>query len=453
MTFRHTWGVVTVSLLVTTLGGCATRSASPAAPASPKYTEFVFPAVPPRGAPVGAAAQIERGWRLLQQDDRKAANHEFSAILERTPTFHPALTAAGYVRLADRDYRDALKQFDSALQESSMYASALVGRGHALLALDRAADALASFEAALTADKSLTDLRPRVDVLRFRAVQDTIERARAAAKSGRLDDARTAFQRALAASPDSAFLHRELGAVERRRGDAPAAVHHLRRATELDPTDADAFAQLGVLFEEQKDYVSAEAAYRKAADLNPSPDLTRRLSAVGEQIRLAKLPDEYRALPDTPQITRGDLAALIGIRLDALLEAAPRKQVVMTDIRTHWANAWIARVAQAGIIEPFANHAFQPRTQLRRVDLAMAVSRLLTIAGAARPEVRARWAKATPKIADVGAGHLSYSAVSVAVASEVMPLLEGARFQMARPVSGAEAIETIDRVRALAVVR
>ena len=40
-------------------------------------------------------------------------------------------------------------------------------------------------------------------------------------------------------SPDSAFLHRELGQLERRAGNADRALEHLRRAVDLDPADAD----------------------------------------------------------------------------------------------------------------------------------------------------------------------------------------------------------------------
>ena len=49
----------------------------------------------------------------------------------------------------------------------------------------------------------------------------------------------------------------------------------------------------------------------------------------------------------------------------------------MTDTRGYWAEPWITQVARAGVIEPFPNHTFQPRTLLRRADLATAVSRLV----------------------------------------------------------------------------
>ena len=47
-------------------------------------------------------------------------------------------------------------------------------------------------------------------------------------------------------------------------------------------------------------------------------------------------------------------------------------------------------------------------------------------------------------------GHLNYPDAAVAVASGVVPLFDGSRFDMARPVSGADAIAAVDRLRALA---
>jgi S-layer family protein len=125
------------------------------------------------------------------------------------------------------------------------------------------------------------------------------------------------------------------------------------------------------------------------------------------------------------------------------------RQLVMTDIRDHWAAEFIGAVARAGIMDPFENHTFQPRTRVRRGDLAVAVSRLLSLVAARDPDVRARLAK-RPAIADITPRHVQYNAVVAAVAAGVLPLLQGDRFVVAQQVTGAEAVEAIDRVRALA---
>jgi tetratricopeptide (TPR) repeat protein len=416
-------------------------------PATLRHPDFIYPVVPD-ALKWAQAERVEYGWRFLQSNDLGNAEREFSAVLERTPTMYPAETGAAYVALAARDYEEALAHFDRALKLAPKYVPALVGKGQTLLALKRDEDALATFEAALAADPSLEDVRRRIEVLRFRSAQDVVEAARAAAKAGRLEEARLAYRRALDGSPDTAFLHRELGVVERGLGNAEAALTELRKALELDPSDAVSLIQIGELLEARMDFTGADAAYRAAAAIEPSDALTARIEEMAEKERVSRLPPEFRAIPESPQITRGELAALIGIRLEHLLKSVPPRQVVITDVRNYWAAPWVTDVARAGILEPFPNHTFQPRTRVRRGDLAAAVSRLVILATPDEAR-REEWSKARPKIADMSPGHLSYPAVAVAVASGVMPLVDGDRFGVTRPVSGAEALEAVDRIVAL----
>jgi tetratricopeptide (TPR) repeat protein len=444
--------VIPVALIV--MAGCATRPVVPAVPTALEYPEFLYPAVPAElqgafGGRAGVAGRLDNGWRFLQNDDLGNADREFAAVLQRASGFYPAQTGAGYVAMARGDQMQALTAFDAVLDVAPRYVPALVGRGQALLALNRDADALAVFEAAIGIDGSLVDLRRRVDVLRFRSVQDIIERARAAAAAGRLDAARAAYGRAIDASPQSAFLHRELGIVERKAGNARVALDHFRRATELDAFDAASLVHIGELLEQDDHYAAAEAAYRKAADIEPSDELSRRIVAAAARARESGLPGEFRAIPDAPQVTRGDLAALIGVRLESVLREMPGRQVVITDTLDHWAAPWIARVAAAGVIVPFENHTFQPTSVVRRVDLARAVSQLVRAIASRRPDLRDRLVE-RPKIADMTAGHLDYPAVSLAVASGAMPLDAAQAFRMTSPVSGAQALDVIARLQALA---
>jgi tetratricopeptide (TPR) repeat protein len=442
------WKAAIVVATALYLASCATKT-PPALPSALKYPDFVYPAVPQALKTAPVAPAIDTGWRFLQNDQLTAAAREFSTALTRTPGFYPALVGQGWVAQARKNYAQALMSFDAALSADRKYVPALLGRGQALIAMKRDADALTALESALAIDPTLTDVRQRVDVLRLKGLQEMIARARAAARAGRAADAIAEYNRAIPASPDSSFLYRELAALERMQGDARSALIHYRKAVELEPSDGASWLEVGKLLEEQQDFDGAMTAYRKSADIEPSAELTTRMAAIADKAREARLPAEYKAIPDSAQITRGDLAALIGIRLEPLLRLARTRQVVVTDARGHWAATWITRVVGAGIMDEFDNHTFQPRQRVRRIDLATAVSRVLALLTQRNPALRARW-PARPKIADMPATHLSYPAVSTAVASGVVPLLDGERFQMTRPVSGAEAIETIERLHALA---
>ncbi len=437
----------TFALVMAMCAACAVKTAPPLPP-SLTYPDFVYPTVTPTPAAALQASAVERGWRFLQTDDLKSADREFAAALKATPDFFPARTGEGYVALARQDFMRALDNFDTALRRAPAYAPALVGKGQALLSLTRDDEALAAFEAALRADGSLQNLAPRIEVLRFRDLQDMIMAGRQASAAGRLDEARALYQRALAAAPDSAVLYRELGAVERKRGDAAAALQDFARAFELDATDVTSLSQTAELLDERQDYAGAEAAYRKAATIEPGAGFDAKAAAEAAKARDALLPGELRAIPAAAQITRGDLAALIGVRLEPMLRAAPRTPVVVTDTRGDWAALWIADVAAAGVMAPFDNHTFQPRAPLRRVDLAQAVSAVLALMANSRPALQARLAQ-RPAVADMIPSNLNYPAVAAAVSSGVLPLLDGNRFDIERPVSGAEAVATIDRLRAL----
>jgi tetratricopeptide (TPR) repeat protein len=439
--------VVVLAALAMVVAACAARTAPPPL-TSLAHREFLYPAIPPAMQKTFAAEHVDLGWRYLQIDDLRGADREFAAALKSNPKMYPAHTGHGLVALARRDFDRAVTAFDAALGAAPSYVPALVGRGQALLAVRRESEALAAFEAALKVDPSLSDVRQRAEVLRFRRLQDVIETARAAAKADRIAEARAAYERAIAASPESAFLYRELGVLERRAGNLDQGLARLRRASELDPLDAMAFVQLGELLESRQDFAGAEAAYRKAANLDPSPELETRLTAVGKSAREAKLPPEFKAALSAAQITRGDLAALVGVRLEPIVTGAPARQVVVTDIRGHWASPWITLVASAGIIPPFENHTFQPNAAVRRGDLAVAVSRLLALVASGDSALRTRLTQ-RPAIADMTRRHVQYAAAATAVASGVMPLLDGDRFQVGRPVSGSEAVDVLDKVGAV----
>jgi tetratricopeptide (TPR) repeat protein len=444
---RKLW--VAGALAVLTVSCAPRATVMPPAPVAPRHPDFQYPAVP-QGADANQATYIERGWRYLQSDNFRNAEREFQAALKAEPSFHPAETALGYLELARRDSKDAVVRFDRALETASDYAPALVGRGQALLELGRETEALASFEQALKADAALTSLQARIDVLRFRALQDSLARAKTASDAGRWDEARTAYQQALAASPESAFLYRDLAHVELSAGQQSLALEHFRKAVTLDPSDARSHAQIGAILEQEGDLAGALTAFEKARALDPGEVPPERVAKLREASALAKLPAEYRAIPSAPTVTRGDVAALIGVRLAPLLSNTRPRQAVITDVRGHWAQEWILPVVRAGVMDTQPNYTFQARASVRRGELAQTVSRVLNLIAARTPTAAKSWQTAREKIADVPAGHLNYAAVSQAVASGVMTLSGNGAFELLRPVTGAELVDVVRRLETLA---
>jgi tetratricopeptide (TPR) repeat protein len=438
-------------MLAAVVAGCAKKAPAVAPPAGPpRFPDFVFPAVP---AQLSGPAQIthQSGWQWLQAGDLKAAERNFSAALKSTPGFYPSEAGLGYVALARKDVKEAASHFDRALTANASYAPALAGRGEALLALGQRDAALASFESAIAADPQLSPLRSRIEVLRFRGLQEDVDAARKAAEAGRLPEARSMYERTLAASPDSPFLYRELAIVELRAGDLGRALEHAQKAAALNPTEPRNFATLGEIYEAQSDYAKAIDAYTSAAALEPGEGLDAKLEELRAKTAFAAMPEEYRSIETAATVTRAQLAALLGVHLDDVLKRAPRTNpVVITDTRSSWAAPWILSVARAGLMEVYANHTFQPAQLVRRAELAEAASRTLALIAASNPRLAQTLRTPRAKFADVPPTHLNYNAVSMAVQAGVLAVTSDGTFQLSRPVTGTEAIAAVNRLEELA---
>ena len=443
-------GLLLAAVVLALAAACAPRLTPAPTVTAPQYPDFVFPAVPPALERAPLTLRQQRGWQFLQAGDVPGARREFNAAIKASAGFFPAEAGLAYASLAEGAPSDAAARFEQVLRRAPRYVPALVGRGDALVALGRVDEAVASFEVALGEDAALADVRRRIESLAFRAQQQALETARSAAEAGRVDEARAAYQRAIAGSPESGFLYRELAALERRQGSVEAALEHLERAVALDPSDARSWSQIGELLEAAGDFPGAVGAYEKARALEPGTDADARLARARKGAELARLPAEYREIAGEGQLTRAQLAALLGVRLAGVLRESQRRDaVVLTDIRGHWASTWIMATVRAGVIEPLPNHAFAPRAVVRRLDLAQIASRVLNIVAVRRPALVRQWQTAAPRVSDVPPSHLGYAAVSTVVAAGVMPLLDGA-FRPFRAVTGAEAIDVIGRLEVLA---
>jgi tetratricopeptide (TPR) repeat protein len=442
---RHALTVLVMLAVCLTLTACVKRR-MPATPGAVAYPEYVFPA--DRRESAGVSARIDAAWRRLQANDLRGATTEVRTALEQAPSSVAARTAQGYVALANRLPDVALRAFDASLAARPSYPPALAGRGHALLAQQKEADALVAFDAALAADSSLADVRRRADAVRLHVVDTLVADARAARKAGRLADARAAYGKALQASPESAFLYRDRAAVAREQHDDAAAVADLRRAAVLEPADADGLAALAGALAATGQLRDAEATYRRAFALDPSDTVRAELADVTARLRDTQLPEEVREIEGKRQLTRGDLAALLGVRFETLLRGAPLVQLVITDLHDDWTRPRITSITSAGVMEPYPNHTFQPSAPAVRADMAAASLRLLALGAPTRPALR-KMLQDRPSIADVSPSHPLYTAAASAVASGALPLVDGGRFEASRALSGAEASAAVRRLRAL----
>jgi tetratricopeptide (TPR) repeat protein len=313
------------------------------------------------------------------------------------------------------------------------------------------AGAIAAMEQILKIDPQQTAVRARLELVRLRRLQALIDDGRRDRIARRYDAARASLNEALALAPGSGAVLHELALTERAAGALDEAETHARGAIAAEPSSADDEATLGAVLADEHKYREGAAAFAKAAALDPRANYSDRAAELRNEADRAALPPEFGDVSHAASVTRAQVAAYIGINLAGLVDKAPKHAVqVATDVRGHWAAPWILSVTQAGILDVYANHTFQPGAVVRRADLARAIAELVTLAGTARPADLTRWRAAHPSFADLPPTHLQYRTAALAVAAGAMAADADGTFQPSRPATGAELSTAVARVQQVA---
>ncbi len=441
---RGWWVVVVVVALLS--GSCAARLPVVTDPA---YPEYLYPPVPAKYEGSDAGRRHEEAWTYFQVGDPVTAKARFTILLERMPNFYPAVTGLGWMSLAREDHTAAAEYFTRATDVDPMYVSALVGHGRAMLGLDRSANALTLFELALAVEPGLPGLGRQVEGLRFTVVSQQLSAAREAAEAGRFVAAIEAYERVIAVSPESGFLQVEIGRIEQQQGNLTVALQHAIEAARLDPQDGAAFLLEGEIHEANGDLPSALTAYEQAHAADPTGQTVSNIDRVVDLMFLAGLPSEFGEISFKPSVTRGDLAALIGVRFRELLAMVDSRPVIITDTRDHWGGEWVQVVADAKIMHVDAAYRFDPSGPVRRGDLAEIVIETLELIETQGLDYTQSSDVRAPTFTDMSATHLSYGAAQRAVVAGVMAILDNDTFQPSRLVTGPEVAKTVDRLAEL----
>lgn len=102
---------------------------------------------------------------------------------------------------------------------------------------------------------------------------------------GNLDKAKSIFASKVKKYPNSGACHTALGQVYKKYGKQQEAKQQFREATEVEPTFADGFYELGVMQESDKEWPQAASSFERYLALKPE---AAKRQAVADRIRFCK---------------------------------------------------------------------------------------------------------------------------------------------------------------------
>ncbi len=402
----------------------------------------------PSELPASERTKFDRAWKSLQNGRLETAVPDIESLAARYESSPEVATAAGFLDLRLGKPLDAERKFQAALRQDPELGAAQ--SGFFLVAL-QAGNEEHAFERLERLEESFPqhDLVERhAGSLRVNVAESRLSAARERMAEQKYEEAAAEYLKALEVAPQAGSLYLETAEAELKAGDPGRATIHARRATELEPTNADAHRVLGEACSRTEDLVCAAGALSSASSLRPEDAALRsQLEAVERSLRETTLPAEYDGIRDAERLTREQLAALLYVDLREAFDAStPRESVIATDVSESWASEYILRTVGAGVLEVFPNHTFLPTAFVNRLDLASALSRALEKLA---PESfgAARGSALRQEFSDLAPQNPDYNAAALSVSLGLLAPAEGGAFEPRRIVTGPEATSAVAALR------
>jgi len=235
----------------------------------------------------------------------------YSAVIREYPEAAEAYFGLGRISLSRGQTAEARKDFRKACELFPTYGAAHYELAQVDRKLGKAEESQQEISLYLQHRTLVPPIEdPLRDELRQldQAAPSLLERGVELKEAGRVEDAIAATERALQLDPTLVQAHVNLITLYGETGDLRKAGEHYQAAVNLDPNHfPDTYYDYGVLLMKEGKPAEAEAAFRKALEINPRyADAHNNLGYLLEsQGKIAEAVDQYRAaLEDEPDSRR-----------------------------------------------------------------------------------------------------------------------------------------------------
>ena len=430
-----------LGLLALVLAGACAEAPPPSAPRA-AVSERPFLLSPVAGYPGELQADLGASLdglhrRLLVEGASPDLRRTVDALARERPDALPIQVLVAQVELVGGDADGAGRRLRPVVERWPAYDAALLLLGHVH-------ERLGEVPAAFDVYRRLADRVPiaaqRVGELRSRALEIVSNRLAAALAGDDLERAAEQMTLLEQWAPGATATLQATRRLAAARGDARAelaTVRELRRRMPEDEALRDRAATLEVAVGDPGAGISI--LQEIAAERPGDSEVAARLSRARFRWRLVLLPAEARAVTQSPEMSRSELAALIYWLFPTVRYARPQSARIANDVFDHAFREEIVRVINLDLMDVDPGlHQFGPEEPATRSE---ALGAVLRVVAAARPEEGCVGAVS-------GRRRLSWPIACAAAAS--CGLLEAeADCLPAATISGAEVVELCRRAQLL----
>ena len=391
--------------------------------------------------------RAEEAWGYLRDGWTYKAERSFQRLGEDSPLYYVGF---GYIALIQDSYQAAEQQFNLALQNRPDFLLARLGLAQVYQKTgddDRTFDELGEI---LNIDPQNSWARNAFDELKASETEQAAASAAEALASGDTEKAKSDYLRALHFSPEEAKIHLALAKIYQQEKKPSSAIVHLKAAAASEPGNVGILEAFAATLAETGEYERSLDVYEKILEIDRgNKDVLNQVENLKNRLGIYDLPSRYNEIPRAEAITREDLSALLAVKLGSVLGEPGTQPPIIVDISASWASKFILKVTSFGLLDVYSNHTFQPRRALTRAELAETLTRIIRRLEQRGHRFMPQVSPQRIQISDVTSDHYYYQPIIQILSYQIMELSADRTFGPDRPVSGPEAIRTIDILLAL----
>jgi tetratricopeptide (TPR) repeat protein len=391
--------------------------------------------------------QMEEAWDFLRQGRPDKAE---KAFLRLGPTSQLYAVGMGYVSLLQENFPAAEENLKLAVTETPGSLLAHLGLAQLYQKTGEEDKAFNALREVLKIDPLDFWAKERYEGLKVQKTEQAVASAREAAARGESETAKESYLRALHYSPQSVEIHLALAGLYKSENKISSALVHLKAATAGAPDNIEALQMYAATLAEARQYDRSLDVYQRVLELDSeNQEARRQVEELKNKLGIVELPSRYNDIPLAMAVTREDIAALLAVKLRAVLAETAVQPPIIIDISASWASKFILKVTSLGLLEVHSNHAFQPKRTVTRAEFAETLFRTIKYLEGKGHRFIHQIPSNRIQVQDVTPDHFCYQPISQVLSYQVMELFPDKTFRPDQPLPGPEAIKAIDILLAL----
>jgi tetratricopeptide (TPR) repeat protein len=389
----------------------------------------------------------EEAWRNLRQDNGSRARRILTRLGVESPAYYVGL---GYAFFLLGEYQASEENFKTALNYYPGMILIHLGLAQLYQNTGRENSAFTEYREVLKKNPEHSWAKKEYEALKIKKTEEALNEGSDFLAMGNRERSEEAFLIALYYSPDSTKAHLALAGIYKAEDKLQNALVHLKAASSSESENPEILKDYAETLLLTEQYAKSLEIYEQLLEMEPdNQDIQSRIENLKNRLGIFELPSQYDNISSKEGASREEMAALLAVKFKGIIDETKAKPPIIIDISTSWASKFILTTTSLGILEIYPNHTFQPQKIITRAEMTEILLRLINLLKKKDYPLLQQFPPEKIQISDVSPDNYYHNPITQIISYQIMDLDAEKAFRPEQPVSGQEAIKTLDIILSL----